>query len=160
MTQINQHIFSAVAKQFYEWFSPSVFLPVRPSITPFALFSHHHMITKWSRVIIIDKSNVHVKGQGQRSKVKITGVKKQFYNFWTVITVWIHIYASEMMHKAWCCTDEVLYCFQGHPWNFKVITHCKKWPILTRIECFQTVTLVWIQRWLWYDAQGTRLEVA
>ena len=30
---------------------------------------------KFSRVITIDKSDVHVKGQGQRSMVKVTEVK-------------------------------------------------------------------------------------
>ena len=42
--------------------------------------------------------------------------------------------------------------FQGHPSNLKV-TRDNKSPILTRIERFRTVTLVWIHRWLWNDAQ-------
>ena len=41
--------------------------------------------------------------------------------------------------------------FQCHASNFKV-TQNKKSPILTRIECFQTVTPVWIHRWLWNEA--------
>ena len=45
--------------------------------------------------------------------------------------------------------------FQGHPSNFKV-TRDNKSPILTRIECFWTVTLVWIHRWLWNDAQSLK----
>ena len=32
--------------------------------------------------------------------------------------------------------------FQDHPTNFKV-TQAEKLTILTRFECFQTVTLVW-----------------
>ena len=58
-----------------------------------------------------------------------------------------------MMHKAWSSREEVPYYFsrssvkfQGHKWQ--------KLPILTRIECFRTVTAVWIHRWLWNDAQG------
>ena len=42
------------------------------------------------------------------------------------------------------------YCFKGHPSNFKV--KGQKSLILTRIGRFQTVTLVWIHRWLWNDA--------
>ena len=33
------------------------------------------MIMKFSAVITIDKSDAHAKGQGQRSKVKVTEVK-------------------------------------------------------------------------------------
>ena len=41
--------------------------------------------------------------------------------------------------------------FQGHPLNF---TRDKKLLILTRIECFPTVTQVWLYRWIWNDAQS------
>ena len=45
--------------------------------------------------------------------------------------------------------------FQGHPSNFKV-TRDNKLPIWTRIERFRTVTIVWIHRWLWNDAQSLK----
>ena len=45
----------------------SVCLSVRLSGTPFWLCSHHHIIMKFSVVITNDKSDVHAKGQGQRS---------------------------------------------------------------------------------------------
>ena len=38
------------------------------------------------------KSNVHAKGQGQRSKVKVTEVNTQFSRFRTLTPVWIHIW--------------------------------------------------------------------
>ena len=57
-------LFLAATKQLYEWFSPSV----RPSVTPFWLCSHHRIIMKFSGVITSDKSDVHAKGQGQRSR--------------------------------------------------------------------------------------------
>ena len=66
---------------------PSVCLSVCPSVTPFWLCSHHHFIMKFSGVIISDKSDFHAKGQGQRSKVKVT---TQLYRFRTVTPVWIH----------------------------------------------------------------------
>ena len=62
--------FLAATKQLYEWFSPSVrpCLSVRLSVTPFWLCSHHPIIMKLSGVITSDKSDVHAKGQGQRSR--------------------------------------------------------------------------------------------
>ena len=75
--------FLAATKQLYEWFSPSVCPSVcpsvRPSVTPFWLCSHHPIIMKFSGVITSDKSDVHAKGQGQRSKVKVTEVTTQIF---------------------------------------------------------------------------------
>ena len=45
---------------------------------------------KFSGVITIDKSDVHAKGQGPRSKVKVTQVKTQFVGFRTVTQIGIH----------------------------------------------------------------------
>ena len=92
--------FLAATKQLYEWFSPSVCpsvcLSVRPSVrlsvTPFWLCSHQPIIMKFSGVITSDKSDVHAKGQGQRSKVKVTEVTTQLNRFRTVTPVWIHIW--------------------------------------------------------------------
>ena len=70
----------------------SVCLSVRLSVTPFWLCSHHPIIMKFSGVITSDKSDVHAKGQGQRSKVKVTEVTTQLNRFRTVTPVWIHIW--------------------------------------------------------------------
>ena len=70
----------------------SVCLSVRPSVTPFWLCSHHRIIMKFSGVITSDRSDVHAKGQGQRSKVKVTEVTTQLYHFRTVTPVWIHVW--------------------------------------------------------------------
>ena len=86
-------LFLAATKQLYEWFSPSV----RPSVclsvrhTFFTMF-HHRIIMKSSGVTTNDKSDVHAKGQCQRSKVKVTEVKTQLSRFWTITPVWIHIW--------------------------------------------------------------------
>ena len=89
--------FLAATKQLYDWFSPSVRpsvrLSVRPSVghTFFTMFpsSHHHEIFRryyqW-------QSDVHAKGQGQRSKVKVTEVNTQLNRFRTATLVWIHIW--------------------------------------------------------------------
>ena len=73
----------------------SVCLSVCLSVTPFSLCSCHRIIMKFSGVITIDKSDVHVWGQGQRSKVKVTRDKKspiltQIWRFRTVTLVWIY----------------------------------------------------------------------
>ena len=47
---------------------------------------------KFSGVITNDKSDVHAKGQGQRSKVKVTEVNTRLNRFRTVTPVWIHIW--------------------------------------------------------------------
>ena len=71
---------------------PSVRLSVRLSVTPFWLCSHHRIIMKFSGVITSDKSDVHAKGQGQRSKVKVTEVITQLNRFRTVTPVWIQMW--------------------------------------------------------------------
>ena len=67
---------------------PSVCL----SVTHFLLCSHHGIITKFSGVITNDRSDVHAKGQGHRSKVKVTEVITPLSRFRTVTPVWIHIW--------------------------------------------------------------------
>ena len=64
---------------------------VRPSVTPFWLCSHHRIIIKFSGVVTNDKSDVNAKGQGQRSRVKVTEVNSQLSSFRTVTPVWIQI---------------------------------------------------------------------
>ena len=65
---------------------------VRLSVTPFWLCSHHRIIMKFSGVITNDQRKVHAKGQGQRSKIKVTEVTTQLNRFRTVTPVWIHIW--------------------------------------------------------------------
>ena len=62
----------------------------RPSVTPFSLCSQHCIIMKFSGMITNDRRDIHAKGQGQRSKVKVTEVKTQLSRFRTVTPVWIH----------------------------------------------------------------------
>ena len=82
-------LFLAATKQLYEWYFPSV----RPSVCLLRLFHYVLIIImKFSGVITSDKSDVHAKGQGQRSKVKVTEVTTQFNRFRTVTPVWINIW--------------------------------------------------------------------
>ena len=99
----NPFLFLAATKQLYDWFSPSVRpsvrLSVRPSVTPFSPCSHHCIIIKFSGVITMVKSDVHAKGQGQRSKVKVTEVNTQLSRFRNLTPVWIYIWQWNHAHS-------------------------------------------------------------
>ena len=124
----------------------SVRLSVCLSVTPFQLCSHHHIIMKFSGVITIDRHDVHAKGQGQRSKVKLTEVTTQLNRFGTVTPVWIHIWSWWWWNYA--CSLMMLR--RGVLLFFKVIHQIsrshgsKKTSNLTQIGRFRTVTPVWI----------------
>ena len=94
---VNMHMhLLAATKQLYKWYFPSVCPSVCPSVrlsvTPFWLCSHHRIIMKFSGVITNDQRKVHAKGQGQRSKIKVTEVTTQLNRFRTVTPVWNHIW--------------------------------------------------------------------
>ena len=69
---------------------------------------------KFSGVITNDKSDVHARGQGQRSKVKVTEVTNQLNHFQTVTRVWIHIW-------WWNDTYSLMLLRRGALLFFKVI---------------------------------------
>ena len=122
-----------------------------PSVTPFWLCSHHRIIMKFSGVITTDQGKVHAKGQGQRSKVKVTEVTTQLNRFRTVTPVWIHQWvqnAAQSLKKH----------RRGALLFFKVIhqisrSHCSK---NRRIERFRTVTQIWIHQWVQNAAQSLK----
>ena len=78
---------------------------VHPSVCPSQLFRClcHRIIMKFSEVIIIDKSDVHAKSQGQRSKGKVKELKRTFNQIWSFLD---RNFSSdftdgyEIMHKA------------------------------------------------------------
>ena len=59
-----------------------------------------------------------------------------------------------MMQRAWCCLEEVPYCFSRSSIKFQGHT-AKKSSILTQIWRFRSVT-VWIHLWLWKGAQSLK----
>ena len=85
-------VFLAATKQLYKRYFPSVRPSVHLSVTPFWLCSHHRIIMKFSGVITNDQCKVSAKGQGQRSKFKVTEVTTQLNYFRTVTPIWIHIW--------------------------------------------------------------------
>ena len=58
----------------------------------FWLCFHYRIIMKFSGVITRDQGKVYAKGQGQRSKVKVTEVTTQLNRFQIATPVWIHIW--------------------------------------------------------------------
>ena len=70
-----------------------------PSDLPCSPCSHHRIIMKFSGVITMVKSDVHAKGQGLRSKVKVTEVNTQLNRFRTLTPVWIHIWQWNHAHS-------------------------------------------------------------
>ena len=96
--------FLAATKQLYKWYFPSVCPSVCPSVRPsachtfFTMFPHC-IIMKFSGVITMVKNDVHAKGQGQRSKVKVTEVNAQLSRFRTLTPVWIHIWQWNHAHS-------------------------------------------------------------
>ena len=110
----------------------SVCPSVRLSVTPFWLCSHHRIIMKFSGVITNDQRKVHAKGQGQRSKVKVTEVTTQLNRFRTVTPVWIYIW-------WWNDAYSLMLLRRGALLFFKVICqisrshgskNCRIWPRL------------------------------
>ena len=94
------NVFLAATKQLYEWYFLSICPSLRPSVhlsarhTFLTMFpsSYHHEIFRSYYQFTNDRSDVHAKGQGQRSKVKVTEVITQLSCFQTVTAVWIHIW--------------------------------------------------------------------
>ena len=132
----------------------SVCLPVRLSHI-FRLCTLHRIIEKFSGVVTNDKSDVHAKSQGQRSKVKVTEVNIQLSHFQTVTPVSIQI-------SWWNDSQSLMLLRRGALLFFKVICQIsrshilKKTSNLTQIVCFRTVTPVWINQWLRNDAQSLK----
>ena len=119
--------FLAATKQLYKWYFPSVCPSVRlsvcpsvrPSVTPFWL--------KFSGVITNDWSKVHAKGQGQRSKVKVTDVTTQLSRFRTVTPVWIQIW-------WWNRAYSLMWLRRGALLFFKVIREISRSHALKIVE--------------------------
>ena len=96
-----------------------------------------------------------------RLSVKFQGHGAKKYRFWPKIGIFRTVTpvqftdVYEMMLKSWSSIEEVPYCFsrssvkfQGHKGQISLI--------LSGIECFRTVTPVWIHRWLWNNSQSLK----
>ena len=130
-----------------EWFCPSLRLS---HLFHYVLI----IISSWIflGVITNDQSKLHTKGEGQRSKVKVTEIKPQLNCFRTVTPVWIYIWWWNDAQSLMLLMRGAVLFFHGHPSNFKV-ARLKKSSILTQIGRFRTVTPDWMHQWRRNDAQ-------
>ena len=92
---------------------------VRLSATPLSLCSRHCIIMNFSGVITNDQHEVHTKGQGQRSKVKVTEIKTQLNRCRTITPVGIHIW-------WWNDAQSLMLLRRGALLFFKVIWHISR----------------------------------
>ena len=83
---------------------------------------YHHEILG---VITNDRSDLHAKSQGQRSKVKVTEVTTQLNHIRTKKIQFELTYDDKIMHIAWCCLGEVSYCFSKSSIKFQGCTALK-----------------------------------
>ena len=149
-------IFLAATKQLYKWYFPSVCPSVRLSVTPFSPYSNHRIIMKFSGVITMVKSDVHAKGQGQRSKVKVTEVNTQLSRFRTLTQVWIHIWQWNHAHswkqhrRGALLFSRSSVKFQGHT-TLKIVEFDPDWAFPA---CNSSLNTQMTTKWC------TKLEVA
>ena len=99
----------------------SVCLSVCPSVrhtflTMFPSSYHHEILRSYHH----GPGYRPCKGQGQRSKVKVTEVTTQLSRFWTVTPVWIHIWWWNDIYSLMLLRRGALLFFQGHRSKFKV----------------------------------------
>ena len=110
------------------------------------------MATKWCTKLDVAWKRCAIVFQGHPSNCKVTRLKKivDFDPNWAFPDCNSNL-NSPMATKWWTKLEVALkrcpIVFQGHPPNFKV-TWGKKSSILTRTECFRTVTPVWIHWWI------------
>ena len=95
-----------------------------------------------------------------RSSVKFQGhTAEKNHRFWPKLGLsrlqlqFEFTHGFEMMHKAWSSIEEVPYFFSRSSVKFQGHT-VQKTSILTQIVRFQT--LVWINWWLWNEAQSLK----
>ena len=130
-------------------FRLSVCLSVRPSVTPFWQCSCHCIILKFSGVISTGRRDVYAKGQGQRSKVRVTEVLTPFSRFRIVTPDWTHMW-------QWNNAQSLMLLRRGTLLFFKVIrqisrSHGKKivdfHPNCAFPDCNSSLTLPMDFKW-------------
>ena len=111
---------------------------------------------KFLGVITNDNSYVHTKGQGQRSKVKITEVTTQLNRFRTLTQVWIHIwwrndaYSLMLLRRGALLFSRSSIQFQGHTAP-KIVEFDPDWAFP---DCNSSLNSPMATKWC------TKLEVA
>ena len=84
------------------------------------IYIAHRIIMNFSGVITNARSDVHAKGEGQRSNVKVTEAMTPLSRFRTVTPVWIHIWwwndtqSWMLLRRAALLFSRSFVTFQGH----------------------------------------------
>ena len=109
---------------------------------------------KFTGLITNDKSYIQAKGQGQRSKVKFTGVKTQCSRFRNVTPVWIHMWQwNDAQRFMWLRRGAL--CFSWSSVKFRGHTTIK---IEFDPNCRLPENPVWIHQLSLNDAQSLKLH--
>ena len=109
---------------------------------------------KFPGVITIYKSDVHAKGQGQRSNVTDTEVKIKFSRFRTVTSVWMHMWRrNDVQSLIWLRRGALLF-FKvtrqiSRSQGTKIVNLDPNWAFPDCNSSFN-------HRWLWKGAQSLK----
>ena len=97
-------------------------------LTMFPSLYHHEIFRSYYQW----QNDVHAKGQGQRSKVKVTEVTTQLNRFRTVTPVWIHIWWWNDAYRLIMLRRGALLFFKVIPWISRShdSKNCRIWPRL------------------------------
>ena len=141
-------VFLAATKQLYDWFSPSVRLSVCLSVWLSHLFDYVPVIVSslnFQELLLMTEVTSMQRGQGQRSRVKVTEVNNQLSHFRTITPVQIHIW--------WNDAQSLMLLRRGGLLFFKDIRQISRSHVSKIIEFdpnlrFRTVTPVLIHQWL------------
>ena len=113
------------------------------------LWNDAQSLTWYRRIVLLFFKVIHQISRSQGQKIAV------FYPNWVFPDC--NSSLNSPMVLKWCTKlkviEEVPYCFPRSSTKFQ--GHAgQKSPNLTWIERFQTVTPVWIHRWIWNDAQS------
>ena len=107
------------------------------SVTPLSQCSSHCTIMNFSGVTTIDKSGANAKGQGQRSKVKVTEATKfvpQFPDCYSSLNSQMALNFAVALKSTLLFLGVIHQMSRSH----------EKWAILTQVELFRAVAPIWI----------------
>ena len=140
----------AATKQLYEWFSPSVHLSISH------LFHYvPTIVSSWNFQELLPMADVRsvqkVMVRGQRSRLQRSNPIKPSLDRNSSL----NLNMDEIMHKAWCCLGEVLYCFSCLSIKFQSHTAQKIDfdPNWVHLDCNSNLNLPMTTKWC------TKLEV-
>ena len=144
------------------WMVPSVCLSVRLTVRPSVCLSHHFdyvpiIVSSWNFQELLPmtevKSMQKVKVRCKRSRSQRSTPNLAISGSWLQFEF---TYDDEMMHRAWCCLEEVRYCFSRSFVKFQglkakdIVDFDQNWTFL---DCNSSLNSLMAMKWC------TKLEV-